>query len=154
VLVAAAGVATWRWLDREPAPAVPPTPTPAPVVAPPGAAAPAQADLGTKPKDPPKPAAAGPRLQFPDGSSMPALNGVKTDVVINWGTRPFTRVVGTEDGPRGWKWYVHENGTRSTTAMVDVNGVPQPMGLVADPEKALPPLPDLGTPPGTGNPKK
>jgi hypothetical protein len=153
VLVAAAGVATWCWLDREPAPVVPAKPTAAPV-APPSAGAPAQADL-TKPQAPPKAAvAAVPRLQFPDGSSMPALNGVKTDVVIEWGKRPFTPVVGTENGPGGGKWYVHQNGARSTTAMVDMNGVPQPTGIVAEPEKSLPTLPDQGPPPGTGAPKK
>jgi hypothetical protein len=153
VILAAAAVVTWRWLDGEPAPAAPPTSSaPKPAVTPPTAAAPAQADLGKKPEAP-KPAAEGPRLKFPDGSSMPALNGVKGDVVINWGTRPFTRVVGTEDGPNGWKWYVHENGTRSTTAMIDMNGVPQAMGLVAEPEKALPTLPELGKPPGTGTKK-
>ena len=71
-------------------------------------------------------------------ASMPALNGVQTEVVITWGTKPFTRVVGTEDGPNGWKWYVHENGTRSTTVMLETNGVPSPTGLVADPTPVLP----------------
>lgn len=66
---------------------------------------------------------------------MPALNGVKDDVKIQWGTRPFTKIIGTEDGPNGWKWYVHENGTRSTTA-IDAKG--NAMGLVAEPTTALP----------------
>ena len=161
VLVVAAGTATWRWfVDRELAPVVPLAPSaPAPTAVPPGASAPAPVDLPIKPQALPKPAgAAAGKLRFPDGSSMPALNGVQTEVVISWGTRPFTPVVGTEDGPGGWKWYVHQNGTRSTTAMVDMNGVPQPTGLVAEPERSLPTLPEIqnqatGNPPRTGGQK-
>jgi hypothetical protein len=137
-LVAVAGIGAWCWFDREPAPVTPAAPA---VVAPtepkPSALLPVQADLQPKVAEA-KPAAKEPAIRFPDGSTMPALNGVTSDVVIQWGTRPFTKIIGTEDGPNGWKWYVHENGTRSTTAMIDMNGVPSPTGLVAEPTTALP----------------
>lgn len=100
---------------------------------------PAKAEVGSPPLSPPKPAAVvGGTVKFPDGSSMPTLNGVQGEVVITWGSMPFTRVVGTEDGPHGVKWYVHENGTRSTTIMLETNGVPAPTGLVAEPAPVLP----------------
>jgi len=104
----------------------------------PDAAQPEKAALAPKPVAEPAPVVAGASARFPDGSTMPALNGVKTDVVIQWGSSPFTKIIGTEDGPGGWKWYVHENGTRSTTAMVDQNGVPTATSLVAEPTAALP----------------
>jgi len=158
VLVAAAGGVTWRWLaEREPVPA------PAPVVpeprdeVPASGAVPEQA-VGPPPAEPkqaPKavPSVAG-SVRYPDGSKQPALNGVQTDLVIQWGVRPFTPIVGVEDGPGGWKWYVHENGTRSTTAMVaDKDGVLQAHAVVAEPETALPLGPGLDSPkPGGANP--
>ena len=155
LFAAIAGVAVWQWrAEREPLPAVPPASgVPAPAEVPSGA--PMQADLSVKPA-PAKPAvAAVGSVRFPDGSSMPALNGVKTDIVITWGSGPFTRVVGTEDGPDGWKWYVHENGARSTTAMIPHNGIPKPTGVVAEPKQVLPPLMEVdskstGKPPRTG----
>lgn len=141
VLVAAAGGVTWRWLaDREPAPVTAPSPV-APVVAPASAPEPAQAAIPAPaaPKPKPAPVATAGSVRYPDGSKQPALNGVQTDLVIEWGVRPFTPIVGIEDGPGGWKWYVHENGTRSTTAMVaDKDGVLQAHAVVAEPEAPLP----------------
>ena len=150
--MAAAGTATWRWLDREPAPAVPAAPTPTTPVVAPDAPVPVEAEV--KPATPPPKPVAAPAgtVKFPDGSSMPALNGVQTEVVIAWGTKPFTRVVGTEDGPNGWKWYVHENGTRSTTVMLETNGVPGPTGLVAEPTTVLPTREEIPEGQGTGAP--
>lgn len=153
MLVAAAAYATWRWLDREPAPVVPPTPSaPAPET-PPSGSSPAVTDRGNKPAPAPKPGAEPARVKYPDGSTMPALNGVTTDLVVTWGTRPFTKIIGTEDGPGGWKWYVHENGTRSTTVMLESGGVLRATPIVADPTTALPTGPGSGQAPGTG-PKK
>lgn len=153
VILAAAAVVTWRWLDGEPAPAAPPTPSASkPATAPPTAAAPVQADLGKKPEAP-KPAAEVAHVKFPDGSTWPTLNGVTTDLVMPSGTLPFTRIVGTEDGPNGWKWYVHENGARSTTVMLETNGVLRATPLMAEPKTALPTLPDVGKPPGASGKK-
>jgi hypothetical protein len=77
-------------------------------------------------------------VRYPDGSSKPALNKVAEEVKLNWGVGAFTPVVSVEDGPGGWQWYVHQNGARSTTAMVTMNGVPQAMGFVAEPHQTLP----------------
>ncbi len=84
------------------------------------------------------PAPAGGLVRYPDGSSKPALNKVAEEVKLNWGVGAFTPVVSVEDGPGGWQWYVHQNGARSTTAMVTMNGVPQAMGFVAEPHQTLP----------------
>jgi hypothetical protein len=81
---------------------------------------------------------AGGLVRYPDGSSKPALNKVAEEVKLNWGVGAFTPVVSVEDGPGGWQWYVHQNGARSTTAMVTMNGVPQAMGFVAEPHQTLP----------------
>lgn len=71
---------------------------------------------------------------------MPALNGVTTDVKVNWGQGPCTPIVGVVDGPGGWQWYVHTDGAHSTVAIVTMNGVPQAMGVVAEPAQVLPVL--------------
>lgn len=92
------------------------------------------------------------KIQYPGGQSMPALNGVTADVKLNWGTKPFTPIVGVETGPDGTQWYVHENGTRSTVTMNTMNGVPQAMGMVAEPTDSAPMF-DANKPqqPGAGN---
>ncbi|GDY03590.1 hypothetical protein LBMAG49_29190 [Planctomycetota bacterium] len=77
-------------------------------------------------------------VRYPDGSKKPALNNVAQEVKLNWGVGPFTPIVRVVDGPGGWQWYVHENGAHSTTAMVEMNGVPQAMGFVAEPHDTLP----------------
>jgi hypothetical protein len=148
----AAGAVGWRWLATREAPPAPVnglTVTPALAES---APEPAKAELpAARPADAaPEKKAPGGTVKFPDGSSMPALNGVVGEVVQQWGTTKFTKVIGVEDGPGGWKWYVHENGVRSTTAMVDMNGVPQAMGLVAEQQESLPVLPDGGLPPPDG----
>jgi hypothetical protein len=136
---AAIGAIAWFALRGPDAPAAPaagpaaPAPKPAPAAEPPR---PEQATVAR----PAKPAKVEGAVKYPDGSSMPALNGVTSEVVLQWGVGAFTKVVGTENGPGGWQWYVHENGTRSTTAMVTVNDVPQAMGIVAEPTKPLPML--------------
>ncbi len=86
----------------------------------------------------PKAAANGKKVRYPRGEDLPALNGVTEDVTLNWGKGPYTAVVGVVEGPNGWQWYVHANGAHSTVAMVTMNGVPQAMGLVAEPTEVLP----------------
>lgn len=84
------------------------------------------------------PAAAAPaQMRFPDGSSAPALNGVTESVVLVWNDRPYAKVK-EKIVDRGWEWYVHEDGSHSTVKMVDLNGVPAPIGIVASPTEALP----------------
>ncbi len=82
-------------------------------------------------------AAAPAQLQFPDGTSAPALNGVTESVKLVWNDRPFSPVK-EKIVDRGWEWYVHEDGSHSTVKMVDLNGVPAPIGIVASPTEALP----------------
>ncbi len=77
------------------------------------------------------------QVQFPDGSSAPALNGVTESVKLVWNDRPFAKVK-EKIVDSGWEWYVHEDGSRSTVKMVDLNGVPAPIGIVASPTEALP----------------
>jgi len=93
------------------------------------------------------------RIQYPGGQSMPALNGVTADVKLNWGTRPFTPIIGVEVGPDGQQWYVHENGTRSTVSMNTMNGVPQAMGMVAEPTEPRP-MVDKAKPPADQTPPR
>lgn len=83
------------------------------------------------------PAAVPAQMQFPDGSSAPALNGVTESVKLVWNDRPFAKVK-EKIVDRGWEWYVHEDGSHSTVKMVDLNGVPAPIGIVASPTEALP----------------
>lgn len=113
------------------APAPEETPVPAPI--PPAQATPA----------PPSPAAATAPAQkrggirYPDGSVMPALNGVTEEVTLQWGKTPFTRIVGVITDERGQQWYRHEDGTMSTVWMGEMNGVPQAQGAVAQPTSAV-----------------
>lgn len=54
------------------------------------------------------------QLELPDGSSVAALNGVTTPAAMTWGSRPFSPITGTI-WSEGIQWYVHENGSRTTT---------------------------------------
>ncbi|MBM4062444.1 MAG: hypothetical protein FJ265_15300 [Planctomycetes bacterium] len=115
-----------------------------PATQPPGAALPraapaeappaATAQVPAKAPAPAKPPAV---VQFPDGSTAPALNGVTEPIKLNWNNRPFSPICG-KILDNGYEWYVHEDGTRSTVRMLDINGVPSPVGLVASPTEALP----------------
>jgi hypothetical protein len=80
-------------------------------------------------------------IVYPGGVRMPALNGVQQDLQIKWGVMPFTPVTDIVRGDNGWDWYVHENGARSTVANSHVNGIPQVIGVVAEPGQPLPLLP-------------
>lgn len=113
--VLAGGVAVVAW-PRDTAPPPPPAKAAAPAPSPPQGPPPAAAATPGKP--PPLPVAPGPEdvIVYPDGSRMPALNGV---------TRPpkptypdwlkFTPVVRTVRGADGRDWYEHQDGSRTTT---------------------------------------
>lgn len=96
-------------------------PSPAPAAAPP------EAREAPKPPEPPAaapvpsglaPAVAGdPALKLPDGSSLPLLNGVREPLALEWhGPRPYSPVTGKVYDPQTkTEWYVHEDGSYSTT---------------------------------------
>lgn len=131
----AAGV--WHWTaERAPeattpnvtAPAQPKVlePVQAEAPAPPPPAMPAQKPAGT--------------LRYAGGQSARALNGVTQDVRLDW-EGPWSPIARTVVD-QGWEWYVHEDGSYSTTRMIDMNGVPQAMALRAQPTAPLPVLDD------------
>jgi hypothetical protein len=78
-------------------------------------------------------------MRFPDGSEAPALNGVTATVAMQW-DGPFSPIEGAFTD-RGWQWYRHADGTCSTVQMVEMNGVPQPLGIVARPGQPRPVVP-------------
>jgi hypothetical protein len=78
-------------------------------------------------------------MRYPDGNEFLALNGVTADVVMQW-EGPFSPITGTFTD-RGWEWYRHADGSCSTVRMVEMNGVPQPLGFVARPGPAQPVAP-------------
>ena len=61
--------------------------------------------------------------RLPDGSYIPNLNGVRIPMV--WSRPGFSPIVGIRRTDRGVDWWVHENGTQSTTVVTDafINGV-------------------------------
>ena len=56
-------------------------------------------------------------LALPDGSRIQALNGVTAPAALVWGEAPWSAIVGTERSD-GIDWFVHEDGTYSTTVEV------------------------------------
>jgi len=92
---------------------------------------------------------AGGMLELPDGSRVPALNGVKAPAALVWGDAPWSPIVGTTRS-EGVDWFVHEDGTYSTTVevfrsdlgrtdpvtLVSRAGTPVPVEGVVPPKKA------------------
>jgi len=74
------------------------------------------------------------KLRLPDGSEVEPLNGVTTPAAMTWGKGPYSPIVGTEHG-NGLDWYVHADGTRTTTLEVwrPELGRPDPVTLVYRP---------------------
>lgn len=95
-----------------------------------------------------------PLVTFPDGSTAPALNGVKESIKILWNNRPYSPIKSTIHD-RGLDWYLHEDGSHSTVMYQTVNGELQAVGVVASPTDVLPVRegPEPQAPPG-GSPKK
>ncbi|MFM1871477.1 MAG: hypothetical protein RL398_899 [Planctomycetota bacterium] len=103
----------------------------------PNVAAPAVGETAPKAAKPAPVAATTPVLKFPDGSTAPMLNGVKESVELVWNKGPYSPIK-EKIVDHGLEWYVHEDGSHSTVQMVEVNGVPAPIGIVATPTEALP----------------
>jgi hypothetical protein len=60
------------------------------------------------------------RLELPDGSTVPTLNGAVDAAPLRhyWGSFPWSPIVATERSDAGLDWYRHADGSYSTTQMV------------------------------------
>lgn len=79
------------------------------------------------------------RLRLPDGTEVEPLNGVRAPAPLAWHDGPWSPIVGIERS-RDVDWYVHADGTRTTTVEVfrgDL-GRTDPLTLVARPGEPLP----------------
>src|SRR5690606_36359339 len=57
-------------------------------------------------------------LALPDGTSVPPLNGVERPAILPWPPhRPWSPIVGKETDEDGVQWYVHADGSSTTTQM-------------------------------------
>lgn len=100
----------------------------------PAEAAPAEASPRAGEFSLPEPPA-GSGLVMPNGQRVPCLNGVDGEFVLRWPRgRPFAPIVAVETSDTGLAWYVHQDGTRSTTQwMQKPNGSREGVGSVASP---------------------
>lgn len=60
------------------------------------------------------------KLELPDGTFVPTLNGVESAPALGRSWRPsipWSPIERIETAPDGVQWYVHADGTRSTTVM-------------------------------------
>jgi hypothetical protein len=84
------------------------------------------------------PAAAAPAIRYPDGSTMPLLNGVHDPVAIAWPPGyPFAKVVETVTDDEHRQWYRHADGSWTTT-VVDEHDPTRGIGLVYTPTAEKP----------------
>jgi hypothetical protein len=123
-------------LRRCPAtPAGEPRSAPAATVAEPTAPAPAIPAVGEPSTDTSR--AGG--LRLPDGTSLPPLNGAIDPPPMVWSDdTPFSPVVGVQHDPGGCDWYVHADGSRSTTvSRPGPDGRLLPWTIVAHPIPAV-----------------
>jgi len=83
------------------------------------------------------------RLQLPDGTSVPSLNGAIDAAPLQdfWGPRPYSAIMGIEQAD-GIEWYRHYNGSYSTTQMVWRNDLGRHVAMtrVAHPGPTPPPV--------------
>jgi hypothetical protein len=57
-------------------------------------------------------------FRLPDGQYVPSLNGAVDAAPMDWpADRPYSPIVGRERDAKGFEWYVHGDGTKSTTVM-------------------------------------
>lgn len=141
-LAAVAGVLWWTS-----APASQPAPAPAPVTAPPPPEVgppPAQAVPGLPP--PPRRDVPGVKQHYPEpDGDVPSLNGVQQVVELSWAAdRPYARITGTTTDVNGYRWYVHADGTTTTTYYIwrkDL-GRYDAQSIVRHPAESAPMLPE------------
>ena len=98
-------------------------------------------------------------LALPDGTFVAPLNGVVSPAQFKWTKGPYAPIVGKRRGkePGSWWWYVHADGTMSTTAMVmrEDLGRTDAVTIVAHPEATAPIRSDIdNVDGGGGSPKK
>jgi len=142
VLAAAAGAGTYFYLRSKDHPvdeaaALPPAPGTPPASPPPLLAAPAPTREPEHPQE---------MIRYPDGTYMPALNGVKIPPVLSWpADHPFSPIIGKRMSA-GTEWYVHADGTQTTTVMTWRSDLNREVALchVAVPKPALPIDPNEG----------
>lgn len=101
----------------------------------------------TKPaaKKPEEPQAKSNRLLLPDGTTVPVLNGAFGAPEMGWpDERPWSPIIGKEMDRNGLEWYVHEDGSKSTTQNLyhTHTGGMAPVTNVFNPAKVLPMDPD------------
>jgi hypothetical protein len=74
------------------------------------------------------------RLYFPDGTYLPALNGAKNPKPVEFEGRPYAPVVRKAYDPK-YKvyWYVHADGSYSTTRQMNFRGQKNSVTQVAHP---------------------
>ena len=81
---------------------------------------------------------------LPDGTRVANLNGVAESVEFPWpGNHAYAPIVSVIHEPDGTDWYLHDDGTRTTTLYRKVNGVMRPLGLSATPTTPVPLSPSL-----------
>src|SRR5262252_8360945 len=79
-----------------------------------------------------------PAVHYPDGYTMPLLNGVRDPVTIAWPPGyPFAKVVETVTDDEHRQWYRHADGSWTTT-IVDAHDPQRGIGLVYTPSAAKP----------------
>jgi hypothetical protein len=93
----------------------------------------------------PAPTAPKNELVLPTGEVVRPLNGVTGRVDLGWpGDIPYSPIVRTHVDPDGREWYIHEDGSRSTTVMQyrkDL-GREDPMSIVQNPTATVPNAPE------------
>jgi hypothetical protein len=81
-------------------------------------------------------------LHLPDGTWIEPLNGVHDPPPLRWPEKGYSPIVGKRrgPGPDAWWWYVHADGTMSTTALVRRGdlGRPDVTTIVVRPHGAAP----------------
>lgn len=94
------------------------------------------------------------RFALPDGSWAPALNGAKNPAALDWPPDiPYAPIVKRVTDPTGQDWYVHADGSKSTTVMTwredlgrydAVTNLANPTAVAPRVEDVGPILPDPG----------
>jgi len=141
VVCLVAGAALWWWPGDEatveaaavPKDTTPPTPAEVPVlnarwIAPPAVQNPKSEEKRHM-------------VKLPTGEWLRALNGAVDVKPMEWpADRPFSPIIGVERSPSGKDWWVHADGTKSTTEMIFRSDLGRHDAIleIASPTPALP----------------